>query len=174
MNLPARILIFTGDGKGKTTAALGMALRAAGHRMRTCMIQFIKSAESGEHQAVRELAGVEIIQTGIGFVSPESDPAFARHRMAAEEGLRKAASAITSGSFDLVVLDEICLAVAKGLLEEGRVIEALRQAVANQVIVLTGRSATKSLIDLADTVTEMRCVKHGLSTGWQEQQGVEL
>jgi cob(I)alamin adenosyltransferase len=174
MNLPARILIFTGDGKGKTTAALGMALRAAGHRMRTCIIQFVKSAKSGEHQAVRELAGVEIIRTGIGYVPPESDPAFALHRKAAEEGLRKAAEAIASGGFDLVVLDEVCFAVDKGLLEESRVIETLRRAAPSQVIVLTGRGATQGLIDLADTVTEMHGVKHGLATGRRQQKGVEL
>jgi cob(I)alamin adenosyltransferase len=174
MNRPVRILIFTGDGKGKTTAALGMALRAAGHAMRTCVIQFIKSAESGEHRAARELPGVEIVRTGIGFVPPANDPAFARHKEAAEEGLRKAAEAIPSGRFDVVVLDEVCVAVAKGLLEESRVIETVQRAAATQVIVLTGRGATEGLMDLADTVTEMRCVKHGRSTGWREQKGVEL
>ena len=88
MSLPPRILIFTGDGKGKTTAALGMALRAAGHGMRACVVQFVKSAGCGEHQAVRGLAGVEILQTGMGFLPPGGGSAVAQHRDAAEQGLR--------------------------------------------------------------------------------------
>jgi len=173
VSTPTRILIFTGDGKGKTTAALGMALRAAGHGMRACVVQFIKSAGSGEHQAVRGLSGIEILRTGLRFLPPADDPAFARHKEAAGDGLKKTGAAIASGHFDVVVLDEICLAVAEGLLDESRVIETLRQARANQVIVLTGRHATQNLIDLADTVTEMRCLKHALSSGRQAQKGVE-
>ncbi|MGQ9575958.1 MAG: cob(I)yrinic acid a,c-diamide adenosyltransferase [Thermoguttaceae bacterium] len=174
MTDPVRIVLFTGDGKGKTTAALGMAIRAAGHGLRTCLVQFIKSRASGEHEALQGLPGIQIVRTGLGFLPPADDPAFARHKQAAETGLHQAAEAMGSGRFDLVILDEICLAVAEGLLEEDRVLELLRQGSPNQVIVLTGRGATQKLIELADTVTEMRCLKHALSSGRQAQKGVEL
>jgi cob(I)alamin adenosyltransferase len=174
MSLPARILIFTGDGKGKTTAALGLALRAAGHGMRTCVVQFIKVAESGEHQALQHFSEIEIVQAGRGFSPPRDHPAFIQHKEAAEEGLRKAAQAIASGRFQVIVLDEICLAVAEGLLEEQTVIEILRMASADQVLVLTGRGAGENLIKLADTVTEMLCLKHGFADERPAQKGVEL
>ena len=173
MSATARILLFTGDGKGKTTAAVGMAVRAAGHSMRVCVIQFIKSAPSGELAGLARLPGVEVTQTGLGFVPPPESPESQRHQAAAQAGLDQAAAAIASGRFDLVVLDEICVAVAKGLLEERQVIQAVRKAAEGMVVVLTGRGATPGLIDLADTVTEMRCVKHALDSGRAAQGGVE-
>ncbi len=174
MRRPGRILLFTGDGKGKTTAALGMALRASGHGMRTLILQFIKANSSvGEIAACRHLPGVEISQTGLGFVPEPSHPSFSEHRRAAQEGLGLAHKALMSGQYDLVVLDEICTAVAKGLLQEDSVVEALRQAHPRACVVLTGRNATKALIDLADTVTEMRFIKHGFREGRAAEKGVE-
>jgi cob(I)alamin adenosyltransferase len=174
MGNPPRILIFTGDGKGKTTAALGMALRAAGHGMRTIVVQFIKSAESGEHLALKAFAEIEIVQAGRGFVPDRNDPSFVLHKEAAEEGLRAAAQAIVSGRFSVVILDEICLAVADGLLDERAAIDVLKMASADQVLVLTGRRAGEELVKLADTVTEMLCLKHGYDADRPAQKGVEL
>ncbi|MFA5182792.1 MAG: cob(I)yrinic acid a,c-diamide adenosyltransferase [Syntrophales bacterium] len=170
-----RILLFTGDGKGKTTAALGMVLRATGHDLKSLIVQFIKAAgETGELSSCRHLAGVEIVQAGLGFVPENTSPAFASHQQAAREGLRKAMVAIAEGSYDLVVLDEICLAVTKGLLPEESVIEAIKMAGGEMVIVMTGRQAPADLIRLADTVTEMTMVKHGYGEGWPAQKGVEF
>ena len=175
MNSEPRILIFTGDGKGKTTAALGMALRASGHDMRTLVLQFCKSdASTGEVAALQASDCIELVQTGLGWVPEPTDPEFRRHRAAAEEGLRRAKDAIASGRYRLVILDEACYAVSRGLIEETAVIEALKAAPSDCCIVLTGRGATPGLIGLADTVTEMRCVKHGHASGRKAQKGVEF
>jgi len=172
----SRVLLFTGDGKGKTTAALGIALRAAGHGLPTLIMQFIKSDSStGECAALRTLSGMEIRQVGLGFV-PRSDdaPQFAEHRRAAEAGLRAAAEALAAGRYRVVILDEVCTAVARGLLNEEAVAAVIRLAPATGIVVLTGRGATSGLTALADTVTEMRCIKHGFDVGRRAQQGVEF
>ncbi len=169
-----RVLLFTGEGKGKTTAALGMALRAAGQGLRVLIIQFIKGdPATGENQAVALLTGVELRQSGLGFVPKPTAPSFPAHREAAANALREAAEALAAGSHDVVVLDEVCVAVARGLLDERAVCEAVRKARAGTCVVLTGRGATPALIDLADTVTDMRCVKHAFEAGRRAQKGVE-
>lgn len=174
MNMSNRILLFTGDGKGKTTAALGMALRAAGHKMRTLTIQFVKSdTTTGEIAASGFLPGMEIIVAGRGFVPKRSNPEFERHREAADAALARAAEAMASGDYDTVILDEIVFAAAAGLLEEEKIIEAIRQASPRTTIVMTGRGATPGLIAIADTVSEIRAVKHGFESGRQAQKGVE-
>ena len=170
-----RIILFAGDGKGKTTAALGMVLRASGHGLRCLFVQFIKAAgETGELSACRHLPGVEILQAGLGFIPDETNPAFAAHRQAAQEGLEKATAAIAARNYDLVVMDEVCLAVKKGLLTEEAVIESIHKAGPEVVIVMTGRHTPAGLISLADTVTEMTMIKHGYSEGWPAQKGVEF
>jgi len=206
MNPLPRILLFTGDGKGKTTAALGMAMRALGHNLPTLIIQFIKCDDrstgngrpacnavrppaalraamwagstagrsTGEYSVFSRLPGVEIRTTGLGFVPPRSWPQFADHQRAARQALDAAARALAAGKYRLVILDEICTAVAKDLLEEEAVIRAVKQASGDAIVVLTGRGAGKGLIGLADTVTEMRCVKHGYQQGRKAQEGVEF
>ena len=173
MNPTPRILLFTGDGKGKTTAALGMAIRALGHNLPTLIIQFIKCDNStGEYLVLSRLPGVEIRQTGLGFVPPRSSPKFADHQQAARQALD--AAALAAVKYRVVVLDEICTAVAKNLLTEEAVIRTVQQAAIDAIVVLTGRGATQKLIDLADTVTEMRCVKHAYQQGRKAQEGVEF
>ena len=175
MSQAPRILVFTGDGKGKTTAALGMALRAAGHRMKVAIIQFVKAdADVGEVRALANNPQIEITQTGLGFLPSPADPRWAAHCAAAEAGLRKAAESIEAARHDMVILDEVCFAVARGLLKEADLIAVLRRARPGMILVLTGRGATEGLIALADTVTEMRCVKHALQNGVSAQKGVEL
>jgi len=175
MNTPARVLLFTGDGKGKTTAALGMALRASGHGMHTLVIQFIKNdPTSGELQALRNIRGIEIKQMGLGFVPESTDCRFAAHQEAAANALREAATAIASSDYQLIILDEVCVAVARGLLQEEQVCEVVPQARPGCCVVLTGRGATEGLVALADTVTEMRCVKHAFESGGIAQEGVEF
>ncbi len=174
MSQKPRILIFTGDGKGKTTAALGMAFRASGHGLHTCLVQFIKSDTTvGEMAAAAASTNIEIHSAGLGFIPSADQPQFAEHRAAAQAGLGRAAELLLSGRFALVILDEICLAVTRGLIDEGQVVKLLAQAPPQTCLVLTGREATPALIALADTVTEMRCLKHGLQTGRLAQDGVE-
>lgn len=174
MSHSARILIFTGDGKGKTSAALGLMLRATGHGLKSLMLQFIKASQStGEISAYRKLPGVEIIQTGCGFVPERTSPAFVEHQRAARDGLMLAAKELAARQYDVVVLDEICTAITKGLLEEDAVLEVACKASVDSCLVLTGRKATPKLVSLADTVTEMHCIKHGLAVGRSAQKGVE-
>jgi cob(I)alamin adenosyltransferase len=174
MDEKGRILIFTGDGKGKTTAALGMAIRARGHGIPVAIIQFVKSdLKTGEFAVLSSLPGVEIFVTGRGFVPPETDPRFADHRSAAEEGLRIASEAACSGRYGMVILDEGCYAVARRLIAEASVLRLIGEAAPGVIIVLTGRGATQGLIDAADTVSEIRCVKHGFDTGRTARKGVE-
>jgi cob(I)alamin adenosyltransferase len=169
-----RLLIFTGDGKGKTTAALGMALRAAGHGQRILIVQFIKSDNStGEIKGLQFIPGVKMVRTGLGFVPPPQDPAYADHCRAAQEALDKAGEALRSEKFDLIILDEVFVAITKGLLKEEQLLDVLRQDKGTPCLVLTGRGAGQALIDRADTVTVMSCLKHGLQEGWTKQEGVE-
>jgi cob(I)alamin adenosyltransferase len=173
-----RILIFTGDGKGKTTAALGMALRAAGHGMRTCVVQFVKQDSAvGEIAAAATNPSIEMLQVGRGFLPPagrpKGDSQMAEHRAAAQEGIRRAAEILAAGQYPLVILDEVCFAVARGLLDERQVIDVVGRAPGGTCVVLTGRDASPGLLALADTVTEMRCVKHAMQSGIPAQKGVE-
>jgi len=171
-----RIILFTGDGKGKTTAALGMILRASGHKLKSLIVQFIKTAgHTGELAACRHLPGVEIVQAGLGFLPDnKTNPAFAAHQQAAEDALEKVTAAIADGNYDLIVMDEICLAVKKDLLTEEAVIESIQKAGPEMVIVMTGRRSPAGLMSLADTVTEMTMIKHGYSEGRPAQKGVEF
>ena len=173
MSLETRILLFTGEGKGKTTAALGMALRAAGNGMSVLILQFIKNQPTGEIESLNKLANIKIVQTGVGFVPESSSSKFISHKQAAEDGWRIAEQSIASGDYQLIILDEICNAIDKELLDEKKVIASLKNTQTDGAIVLTGRAATPALIELADTVTEMRCIKHGLQTGRPAQKGVE-
>ena len=129
MNERQRVVLLTGDGKGKTSSALGMALRAAGHGMRVFFLQFMKArSDVGEVAALRRFPEVEFVQCGRGFVPPPSSPAFAAHRDAARDGLSLSRQKIASGDYRMVVLDEICGAISLGLLDESEVLGVLRSA----------------------------------------------
>ena len=170
-----RVLLFTGMGKGKSTAALGMALRSFGHGMRVAVFHFVKSRRDvGEVMAIDQLAGIDQTVCGKGFLPPKDDPAFAEHVAAAEAGLAQAQAALNSGEYRLIVLDEICYAVHRGLLDEAAVCELVKSAPTVETsLVLTGRQARESLMELADTVTEMRPLKHGYDQGIAAQDGIE-
>lgn len=170
----ARILVFTGDGKGKTTAALGMAFRAIGHGLRVLVIQFVKESDTGEIVTAAAMVNVNIIQTGLGFLPAAMNDAFRKHKQAAAKGLTIAAESIESGNYDLIILDEICVAVNKGLLNEGDVAQVIFKADPKMSLVLTGRNASQGLIDLADTVSNIECVKHGYQNEISAQKGVEF
>jgi len=133
----------------------------------------VKAAPSGEHPALERL-GVPVTQVGKGFIPSSQSPEFPAHLAAARSGLQQAQLAISSGDYDVVLLDEICVAVDRGLLDETSVIQAVNTATENMTIIMTGRGASTGLIDLADTVTEMRCVRHSMQAGQKPQKGVEL
>ncbi len=169
------VLINTGPGKGKTTAALGTALRAVGNGMRVLMLQFLKGSwHYGELDAVQPFGQNFVLkQMGRGFVKvggAETDPEDIRMVKAAWAEAREA---ILSGDWDLVVLDEINYAIGYGMLDPAQVAETLRNRPEMVHVILTGRNAHPLLVELADTVTEMREVKHAYQKGILAQRGIE-
>lgn len=169
------ILINTGPGKGKTTAAMGTALRAVGNGMRVLMLQFLKGSwHYGELDAVEAFGGQWVMkQMGRGFVKvggAETDPEDIRMVEAAWEEAR---GAILSGEWDMVVLDEINYAISYGMLDAAKVVETLQGRPEMVHVILTGRNAHPSLVEIADTVTEMRQVKHAYEKGVLAQRGIE-
>ncbi len=169
-----RVILLTGDGKGKTTSALGMVLRAVGHGLRVCVVQFIKQrTDTGEARALRLLPGVEHLVCGKGFVRERTGEAFEAHAQAARAGLAQAAERLRDPACGMVVLDEVCGAVSLGLLDAQAVVEAIEQAAPGTVAVLTGRNAPPELVELADTVSIVSCEKHAYEQGCPAQPGVE-
>jgi len=169
------ILIFTGNGKGKSTAAFGMAARAAGHDHRILILQFMKSDSStGELVSLRDKLGIDMRQMGLGFVPKPDHPKYPAHKDAAQNAFAVAVKAMQSDDYDLLILDEICGTVAAGLISEQQVLEALADSSAALNIVLTGRNATAAMIEMADTVTEMVPHKHALETGIPAREGIEF
>lgn len=169
------ILINTGPGKGKTTAALGTALRAVGNGMKVLMLQFLKGSwHYGELDAVEAFGGNFVLkQMGRGFVKvggAETDPEDIR---LVEEAWAEARAAILSGAWDLVVLDEINYAISYKMLDATVVAETLKEKPEMVHVILTGRNAHPLLVELADTVTEMREVKHAYEKGILAQRGIE-
>ena len=169
------ILINTGPGKGKTTAAMGTALRAVGNGMKVLMLQFLKGSwHYGELDAVEAFDGSFVLkQMGRGFVKiggAETDPEDIRM---VEEAWQEARQAILSGEWDMVVLDEINYAISYGMLNPVRVVETLQQRPEMVHVILTGRNAHPSLVEIADTVTEMREIKHAYEKGVLAQRGIE-
>jgi cob(I)alamin adenosyltransferase len=169
------VLINTGPGKGKTTAAMGTALRAVGNGMRVLMLQFLKGSwHYGELDAVKAFGENFVLkQMGRGFVKiggAETDPEDVRMVEAAWDEAREA---ILSGEWDMVVLDEINYAIGYGMLDPARVAETLKARPEMVHVILTGRNAHPSLVEIADTVTEMRQVKHAYEGGVLAQRGIE-
>jgi cob(I)alamin adenosyltransferase len=170
-----RILLFTGNGKGKSTAAFGMLARALGHGMRARVIQFVKSdGEVGEQKFFSASPLVEWTQHGRGFLPRDPDsPQMAGHREAAAEGLSAALAALLDPDCDFVLLDEVCFALSRGLVEPAPLVSGIQGAADGKIIVMTGRNAPQELLDLADTATEMTMLKHGYEAGIPAQKGVE-
>jgi cob(I)alamin adenosyltransferase len=168
------VQVYTGDGKGKTTAAMGLAFRAAGRGRRTFVAQFLKGRPTGEIEAAKKLAPlVTIEQFGReGFLTAESGPA-AEDIALAGAGLDRAREVLLSGEYDIVVLDEVNTAVHFKVLPEAAVLELLALRPATVELVLTGRYAPASFIERADLVTEMRAVKHYFHAGVPAREGIE-
>ena len=169
------ILIFTGNGKGKSTAAFGMAVRAAGHGQRILILQFMKSdASTGELVGMRDKLGIDMRQVGLGFVPKPNHPKYPAHKDAAQQAFATATAAMQSGDYDLLILDEICGSVSAGLVSEQQLLDALDASHDDLNIVLTGRNATEAMIAVADTVSEMVPHKHALEAGIAAREGVEF
>ena len=169
------IIVNTGPGKGKTTAAMGTALRAVGQGMKVLMLQFLKGSwHYGELDAVKAFGDNFVMkQMGRGFVkvgAAEPDPEDVKM---VEEAWNESRDAILSGKWDLVVLDEINYAISYGMLDPQKVVEALKQKPEMVHVILTGRNAHPTIVELADTVTEMRQVKHAYEKGVEAQRGIE-
>lgn len=168
------IQVYTGMGKGKTTAALGLALRAAGHGLRSYIGQFIKGQDYGELRALAPLAPlITIEQFGRrGFLHVGRDPDREDYDRA-RFGLEKCREAMLSGEYSLVVLDEVCVALHFRLLAEKDILEFLDHKPESVEVVLTGRYAPQSVLDRADLATDMACLKHYYDRGVRARDGVE-
>lgn len=167
------VIVNTGNGKGKTTAALGLLLRAWGQGLRVAMFQFIKakSGNWGESRAARKM-GVEIVPLGSGFTWTSTD--LERDRALAREGWEQCRAAIVSGDYDVVIMDELTYCFSFNWLDLAEVIATLRQRPEGMHVVITGRDAPAALIEFADLVTEMREIKHPYEAGIKAQKGIEF
>ena len=170
------IVVITGHGKGKTTSALGMAVRACGHDMKVCIIQFMKGdIYAGEWDGVKKMnCKVELIPTGKGFCGIMGNPyPFHEHRESVQKAVELVHQKMSSGNFDILVLDEINNALHLKLVDLERVLEILRKKPPLLHLVLTGRDAHPQVIDLADTVSEITDVKHAYRKGIEPQPGID-
>lgn len=166
------VQLYTGDGKGKTTAALGLALRASGRGLHTYIGQFMKGQRYGELEALQDHPFITLEQYG----SPRCirrEEVTAKHVDEAHQGLDRARQAMLSGDYDLVVLDEVNVSIWFGVLETEEVLDLLDEKPEHIEIILTGRRAPQALIDRADLVTEMREVKHYYQQGVTARLGIE-
>jgi cob(I)alamin adenosyltransferase len=169
------ILLYTGNGKGKTTAALGQVLRAAGHGFKVAIIQFIKNLENtGEIKAAKKIFAdhLEIYPMGSGFTWDAKDRD--ELQQAAEKGWKLAQEKIESGNYCMIILDELTYALNYGLLNQDEVIAFLQQKPEKLHIIITGRDASDKLIALADLVTEMKEIKHPYQKGIKAMKGIEF
>jgi cob(I)alamin adenosyltransferase len=167
------IIVYTGEGKGKTTAAIGLAMRTAGWEKKIAIIQFIKGfKETGEWKLIKNIDQIDIYQT------IESETAFiGKPEKKHEGGCKKAVlilrELITSGKHDVLILDEINNAIFYDLVEVGEIIKILKKRSAGQTVVFTGRNAAQEIIEIADLVTEMKKIKHPYDKGIQAKRGID-
>ena len=177
MSQKGLVIVYTGGGKGKTSAALGLVLRAVGYNHKVCMIQFVKGSwHYGELDSAKRLAPeFELITAGKGFVgilddkSPRED-----HVKAANDTLEISKEKVMSGKFDVVILDEINYALQLKLLNLDDVIDLIKSKPSELDLVLTGNHASKEVIELADLVTEMKEIKHPFKSGIKAKKGIDF
>jgi cob(I)alamin adenosyltransferase len=179
------VLLYTGEGKGKTTAAFGLALRAVGRGWKVLMIQYTKMGEWPPGEPMGEIAGArrlepdfKVISTGIGFVNILGDPyTFEEHRKAAQDGLQLAKDAMASGEWDLIILDEILGAVSQGQIDLEQVLALVASKPRTMDLCLTGHDANKEFLDKllphVDLATEMVKLKHPYDEGRQARKGID-
>jgi len=173
MTRPGLVLVYTGNGKGKTTAALGLVFRALGRGLRVGVVQFIKGKwKTGERMFAEQQPGLTFLVMGEGFTWESDD--LSRDRRAAEQAWAKAAELIAAGDHEVIVLDEITYAINYGFIALAGVLAALRTRPAHVNVVLTGRNAHDELCEHADLVTEMKSHKHPFEQGHKARPGIDF
>lgn len=166
------IIVNTGDGKGKTTSAMGIALRAAGHGMKSVMVQFIKGSWSyGELISSKKLGNFDIFPMGRGFTWESEN--IELDRQAAQKAWEMCKEKALSGEYNIAIFDEINYAIHLGLIDVKEVVDFLKNKPEELHLILTGRNASKEIIKLADMVTEMKEIKHPFKKGIVAQKGIE-
>jgi cob(I)alamin adenosyltransferase len=167
------VQVFTGNGKGKTTAAVGTIVRAAGHSLKTCLISFMKGTYIyGEYKTLSQIPNVEIQQFGLRkFTDPGKIKAAEKQQ--AKAALAAAVKAVMSSDYDLVVLDEINVALCYNLIPLDKVLNLIKEKPLHVELILTGRYADSKLLEAADLVTEMVKIKHPFDDGVKARKGIE-
>lgn len=162
--------VYTGDGKGKTTAALGLAMRAAGQGLEVVFIQFVKGITCGEHAFAAQYHPFDIVQISVGdsFTKSREQLSIEAHRT-----LEYAEAEIFSGKYDMVVLDEIFIAVNQDLITVNQVLDIVDKKPDSLELILTGRRASPEIVQRADLVTEMLMIKHPFTEGIEARRGIE-
>lgn len=174
------ILVNTGNGKGKTTAALGVVLRAVGQGLKVLILQFIKSGHGyGELEGLKKLGNAVTIKSmGKGFIYYNRDKVtvveLEKHKVAAQEAWKTLVEEVNSDKWDLIVMDEINNAINYELIDVNSVVQMLKHKPERLHVILTGRYAKPEIIDIADTVTEMKVVKHAYEKGIKAAKGIEF
>ena len=171
------VIVYTGKGKGKTTAALGIALRATGYKKKICMIQFIKGSwHYGEMDSSKKLEPeFEMVTVGKGFVGIIDDKSpIEDHKKIAEEAIKISNEKILSKNYDIVILDEINYAVNLGLISVENVLNLIKSKPPKVDLILTGNYAKEEVIEIADLVTEMREIKHPFQRGIKAKKGIDF
>ena len=171
------VIVYTGGGKGKTTAALGMALRAVGHNQKICIIQFIKGSwHYGELNSLKRLEPeVELVTMGKGFVGIIDDKSpREEHEKIAKEGIKLSKEKIQSKKYDIIILDEVNYAVNLDLIGLNDVLDLIKTKPSELNLVLTGNHAKPEMIEAADLVTEMREIKHPFKSGIKAKKGIDF
>ncbi len=171
------VIVYSGNGKGKTTAALGMALRAVGHNYKICMIQFIKGSwHYGEIDSSRRLEPeFELIAIGKGFVGILDDKhSKEEHKKIANEAIKICKEKIQSGKYNIIILDEVNYAINLGLIDIDVVLDLIKSKPPELNLVLTGNHVKTKIIEAADLVTEMKQVKHPFQLGIKAKKGIDF
>ena len=177
MSKDGLVIVYTGNGKGKTTAALGLALRAIGYEHKVCMLQFIKGSwHYGEMDSSKKLEpNFELIAIGKGFVGILDDNSpREEHEKYAAEALRICREKINSGNYNVVILDEVNYAINLGLIDVQEIIKIIKEKPSNLDLVLTGRDVKEEIVELADLVTEMKEIKHPFKSGIKAKKGIDF
>ncbi len=170
---PGLVHVYTGDGKGKSTAALGLALRAAGWGQKVYIVFFMKRRRYGEHQSLRQVANISFGLYGL-FRHVDPDHVTPGQRRRAQAALAAAQQAVGSGDYSMVILDEVNLAAAWGLVKVDDLLQLIESKPATVELVLTGRNADPRLIERADYVTWMQSCKHPYDRGIEARRGIEF
>jgi len=171
------VIVYTGNGKGKTTAALGMVLRAVGYNLKICMIQFIKGSwHYGEMDSSKRLGPeFELITAGKGFVGIIDDKSpREEHEKMAQEALRISKEKIQSGKYDIIILDEVNYAINLDLIDVNDVLDLINSKPPNLNLVLTGNYVKPKIVEVSDLVTEMNEIKHPFKSGIKAKRGIDF